>query len=399
MLTWRTVDARTGSTVEEFPGASVKSDIVQVIGRGESVTVEVPWPDRFPADRWRTATTPGRMVLVLEDETRIWWGGLITGREVSESLTLTASAPEQLLARAFVPDLSFTQVAQTKIMRVLGLNWLADNLHGRVEMGTSPVVRDRTYVGEDDKSRLDAMHDLMKVIGGPEFATRWEVRADGTVGLVCLTADRLGFKATADRPATVEIYPDEWSVDEQYGAGQGAPIVRASTTKEGTEGGEQEKVWAERSADDLLAAGWVPLEERFTPETGSVSPDVIGSYADGRLADLRGGTTVLTAKTRIENFPLHDGLHLGDDVIVTLQHPDLPRTGAPNLVRYAPGLSVLVGSVHNLRMSDAGLWTDEFGDPLHIVADARLLGWSLAPEGGEFAHATAVLDLEGVRWW
>lgn len=375
MLTWRSVDARTGQTVEEFPGARTRSDLCQIIGRGEPIEIELPWPDRIPP-RWSVATTPGRMVLICEDDTtgRIWWGGLITGRGYGSgpALTVSAAAPENLLERSFVPDRRFDAASQTAIMRWLGLDWLADHLHGRVEEAPSPVTRDRTYADLDDKARLDAMQDLMGVIGGPEFTTWWETRPDGTAGLVAATADRLGLKATADRPAEHELYPDEWSLDESYADGKGAPIVRASTTKEGTDGGEQEKVIAERRAQDLLDAGWVPLEHRFSPETGSVTLEVIGAYADGRLADIRDGTTVLACKLPIADFPA--AIHLGDDVSVVLRNSHMPQINF-----LAPG-------------------TPGADAPSEIIADARMLGWSMAPEDGELTHVTPVLELGTVRW-
>lgn len=363
MLAWRTVDARTGVTVEELPGAQLKSDLSQLIGRGAPVSVEVPWPDRMP-ERWRTATTPGRMVLVCEDERgRIWWGGLITERGYGSGpqLSLSAASPEDLLGRTYVPSKRWEQKSQTELLAWLGLDWLAAALYGRVEIGDSSTVRDRTYDDDSDKSRLDAMHDLMGVIGGPEFSTHWETLADGTVGLVAVAADRLGLAATPDRPVEHELYPDEWSLDESYAKDKGAPIVRASTTREGTDDGEQTKVIAEARAQDLLDAGWVPVEERFSPETGSVSQSVIQGYADGHLAAIREGTIALEVTMLLEDWP--DGLRLGDDVSVVLRQPDMGAEGA------------------------------------QIVVDARLLGWSMTATGSEVTHVTPVLDLKGVQPW
>lgn len=399
-VSWRTIDPVTGATVEELPGARVSSDLCQVIGRGEPVTVELPWPDRFP-ERWRVALTPGRMVLVCEDEGtgRIWWGGLITDLAFGNgpTLSVSASSPENLLARTYVPTLTYTQVAQTQIMAELGLDWLAIHLGGRVEVGASLHYRDRSYSNDDDKSRLDAMQDLMGVINGPEFTTWWEARGDGSAGLVAAAADRLGYRVTPDRGVEHEIYPEEWSLTRSYAAGKGAPIARAATTPEGTEEGEQAKIVAEARAEDLLAAGWVPLEERFSPETGSKNQNVIQQYADGRLAALRDGTEVLEVKLLVEDFPA--GIRLGDDIGVVLQNPDMPPNGSPNMVEYAPGLSMLVGSLAGLRRVDPGLWVDEWGQSVQIVADARVLGWALTSTEGELTHVTPVLDVRRIRWW
>lgn len=398
-LSWRTIDPKTGRTVEELPGAHLRSDLCQIIGRGEPVTIELPWPDRFP-ERWRVALTPGRMVLICEDEStgRIWWGGLVTEQAYGNgpTLSVTAAAPENLLARTFVPSRTWTQVPQTQIMADLGLSWLATHLGGRVEIGASVYSRDRSYKDEDDKSRLDAMQDLMGVINGCEFTTWWESRGDGTVGVVAAAADRLGYRVTPDRGVEHEIYPEEWSLTRSYAAGKGAPIVRASTTPEGTEDGQAEKITAEARASDLLAAGWVPLEERFSPETGSKNVEIIKQYADGRLADLREGTVALEVKLLVEDFPA--GIRLGDDISLILQNPDMPPNDSPNMVEYAPGLSMLVGSLTGLRQIDTGLWVDSWGQPVQIVADARILGWALSATDGEITHVTPVLDLKGIRW-
>lgn len=333
-LSWVAADARTGRVIEELPGARLTSSLQHHIGRGESVTLELPYPDRFPG-RWRTATEPGRTVVacIHDDTGAVWWGGLITARPRGSGpiLTLTASAPEQLLDRSFLPEKRFEQSPQTYILRWLGLDWLAAHLHGRVEQAESLIFRDRTYGLNEDKTRLSAMQDLMRVAGGPEFCTAWEMRADGTLGIVATGADRLGLKSGPDRAVDWSIAPDEWSLDDDYSSGKGATIVTASTMRDADPdaaddagGATQEKVSVTRTADDLLAAGWLPLEERFSPETGSVSEAVIAEYADGRLAALRGGTLSLSIRCLVDEFPLNSGVRLGDDIEVDLVNRDMP---------------------------------------------------------------------------
>lgn len=407
-LTFRTVDPTTGLTIEELPGARLNGGIVQVIGRGEPVTVEVPWPDDMP-DRWRAATDPGRQLLICEDEDRIWWGGLIIARSFGDGPTLTvqADAPEGLLARGFVPDLALKQQPQTEIMATLGLDWLTSFIHGRVEVGATAQVRDRNYKADDDKSRLDAMQDLMGVINGPEFTTRWE-KPSGVVELVCTTMDRIGLEATADEPPYVELYPDQWSYEESYADGKGAPIVRASKTTEGTaelaedgsqEQGGQEKISVEVRDQVLLDAGFAPLEHRFAPETGSVKEEVIREYAEGRLAAISRGTITVTARCLIEDFPLNGELHLGDDVSLVLGPNELPPQGSPTMAPYGPGLDMLAGSILDLVDIGDGLGLDAGRTPTQIIADARLLGWALESESNSFTHVTAVLELKAVRGW
>lgn len=367
-LSWLTADARHGRVIEELPGALLKSSLQAHIGRGESVTVELPLPDRFP-ERWRTATQPNRSLLAcIDDRTgAIWWAGLIVARKWGHgpSIEVTASAPEQLLERTYVPEKRFEQASQNEIMRWLGLDWLATYLHGRVEQAESLVFRDRAYGLNEDKTRLSAMQDLMKVIGGPEFCTSWEMLPDGTLGIVATAADRLGLKTGPDRVVDWSITPDEWTFDEDYSSGKGATVVTASTmrdadpdTADAAGAASQEKISVTRTADDLLAAGWLPLEERFSPETGSTSTAVIAGYADGRLAALRLGTRSLSIKCLIGDWPLNAGVRLGDDIEVDLTNPDMPA-----------------------------------GE--RLTATCRVLGWAVDVDGpsGEVTHVTPSLDL------
>lgn len=330
---WVAVEPATGAVIEELPGLRVTSSVPTMIGQSAgNVSVELPLTDRLPA-RWELATEPFRTVIVAAfddpDQTVLWAGTVINRRAGSGStIRLTMVDVPGWLGRRYVPDGTFTGTEQTAIMRWLGLDLLASRFHGQVDEIVTGVTLDRTYADTADKTRLDAMKDLMRVIDGPEWAVFWRWEASR---LVCVptVAQRLGRRSIDGQPAVVFDRLD-WDCSEDWTDGKGATIVTGVATREG-----DQRVQVTRSADDLIAAGYLEVEHRWTPDTGSTSETVIASYVDAKLAAIRRGTRTYDVAVVLADTDLVLGRDagLGDDVAFDLSNPDRPELGGSLLGR------------------------------------------------------------------
>ncbi len=325
MIRWAAYDARTGVPIEELPGLRVTSSISQIIGRGDQVTVSLPITDRLP-DRWRIATDPGRAVIagVIEQGDRVEdsvviWAGWVARRQYGDGpeIQLQLQPAEEWLARNFVPTSTYSQVSETAIMRGLGLDLLAAQFHGWVEEIPSARPRDRSYTADQDKTRLSAMQDLMRVIDGPEFATEWRIDSQGLLCLVGRTASRLGRRADPD--PSVLISRAAWSVTEDFSDGRGATIFTGVATREG-----DERVVVTRRADHLIDQGYLEVERRWQPDTGATASAVIASYVDAAYAAQQLGTTTYQIRVHLDDVLPGRDFGLGDDVAIDLANPDLP---------------------------------------------------------------------------
>lgn len=323
MIQWAAYDAKTGVCIEELPGLRITSSISQIIGRGDQVTASLPITDRLPA-RWDIATAPGRAVIagVVEQgnsvqDSVVLWGGYVARRQYGDDaeIQLQLQPPENWLARNYITTSTYSQVSETTIMRGLGLDLLAAQFHGWVEEVVSPTLRDRSYTTDQDKTRLSAMQDLMRVINGPEFSTSWVLDSQGRLCLVGHTAALLGRRANPD--PSVLLSRVSWSVSEDYSDGMGATIFTGVATREG-----DERVTATRRSD-LIDQGYLELERRWQPDTGATSQPVIASYVDAAFQSQQTGTTTYQLSVHLDQVLPGRDFGLGDDVAIDMANPDL----------------------------------------------------------------------------
>lgn len=328
MISWAAYDPRTGVCIEELPGLRITSSVSQIIGRGDQVTASLPLTDRLPA-RWGLATAPGRVVIagVIDpggdraSDASVLWAGWVSRRTFGSDaeIDLQLQPPEAWLARNYVPTLTYAQVADTTIMRGLGLDAVATAFHGTVTEQVSATLRDRTYTADQDKTRLSAMQDLMCVIGGPEFCLGWRLDDNGRLCLDARTAAKLGRRATDTSPPGVLISRAEWTATEDYGDGKGGTVFTGVATREGND-----RVTVTRTADTLLSAGYLQLERRWQPDTGATTSAAIAAYVDAALAGQQGGTLTYSISAHLDDIMPGRDFGLGDDVAIDLTNPDLP---------------------------------------------------------------------------
>lgn len=333
MIQWAAYDPATGVCIAELPGLRVTSSLSQIIGRGDPATVELPITDRLPTN-WATATTPNRTVIAAvidqggmsPQDSPVLWAGFVDRRAYGSGphIDLRLAPPEDWLDRAYIGTQTFEQVPDTTIMRGLGLDAVAAAFHGDVTVEAVGQVRDRTsYTSDQDKTRLTAMQELMAVIDGPEFVLGWRIDSQGRLCLTARTAPMLG-----RRTPTVLLSPVEWELVEDYSDGKGATIFTGVATREG-----DDRVTVTRYASALLAAGYLAVERRWSPDTGATSATVIAEYVEEARASQSEGTRIYTVAGRIEDVMPGRDLQPGDDIAVDLSNPDLPGTGGQMTMR------------------------------------------------------------------
>lgn len=324
MIHWAAYDPRTGVLIEELPGLRVTSSLSQIIGRGDSATVELPVTDRLP-DRWELATAPGRVVIAgivppphgaSPSDASVLWAGWPDRREYGDGpvIKLRLQPPEELLARNYVPNLFFTQVADTTIMRSIGLDFAAAQFHGDVTVEAVGKLRDRTeYLDDADKTRLTAMQELMAVRDGPEFALTWRIDSAGRLCLVARTAPMLG-----RRSASILVSRSAWASIEDYSEGKGATKFTGVSTRTG-----DTRVTSTYTASALIAGGYLQIERRWQPDTSATNPDTIASYVTAAYTAQQYGTQAYTVSMHLDDVVPSRDFGLGDDVSFDLRNPDL----------------------------------------------------------------------------
>ncbi|MFW6598113.1 hypothetical protein ACQBAU_16355 [Propionibacteriaceae bacterium Y2011] len=327
------------------------------------MSAELPVTELPP--RWDLATEPGRTVIVAtydDADQTVLWAGWVVSREGGSGPTIKLSIVDmyEWLDRApRYTDREFTGVEQTQIMRWLGLDLLAATFHGTVVETQTGILRQRTYLGDDDKTRLSAMQQLMSVIDGCEWMISWRWAADGTLVCEPTVAARLG-RATLPGHEPFLFSRPEWRTVQDYSSGRGATIVTGVATREG-----DERVQVTVTAQDLLDAGYLPVEYRWTPDTGSTSEELIGSYVAAKATAVRQGTDtyVLTLHLADTDIVLGRTIGLGDDVQADLANtalPELDRTVRSRLIGWVAEPDPVSGQITRIEPILFGL-SDEGG--------------------------------------
>ena len=327
MIVWAAYDRRTGRVIEELPGLKITSSLSQIIGRGDPVTAQLPVSDRL-TDQWGVATQPMRAVIAgvisgggLPSEDVVVWAGWVESRSYGSGpyITLKLQSPEEWLARNYVSAATYRNQPYTQIMRSLGLDAVAAQFHGVVEEVVSPYSGDRTYTADQDLTRLKAMQNLMRTQNGPEFALSWRMDDDSALCLVARTAPRVGRASSKSSPLSLLFSDIEWQYSEDCGDGRGATIFTGVATRTG-----DQRVTVTQRSNPLIDQGFLELERRWQPDTGSVSLAIIGDYVTAARLAQENGTSTYDVSIQLHRCVPNRDFQLGDDVAVDLANPDLP---------------------------------------------------------------------------
>lgn len=310
---------RTGRAITELPGAMVSGSISHIMGRSDSVTIKLPVCDRLPP-LWQVATQPLRAILAGVVEARgayyVVWAGWVEKRIFGsgDTIELGLQPAEGWLARNYIEAGEYRGLPYTTIARKIGLNRLAQEFSGHVEEDPGRVG-DRTYTNDQDMTCLTGLQNLMSSRAGCEFTTRWSIGERGNLEFTALVSDRLGSSSVRGVLAR-----GEWTRTEDYTDGKGATIFTGTANREG-----DERYMYTVQAEAYLGAGFLRVERRWSPDTGSKNPDIIQGYVDAAMDTQKDGTNSYAIEVLLEDcIPTRD-FEIGDIIDVELRNPNLPE--------------------------------------------------------------------------
>lgn len=328
---WVACKAKTGEVIVDLPNLTVDA-VRQTIGRYESVTAALPIDTEHAPDQWERAILDGGSWLVLLSETvdasgvvqaTPVWGGLVTVTQPDETdvVPITLSTLEAYLDRQYISSTkTYVQVGQNDIAADLIASFVDDAVGGipvRVQYATAGagVLRDRTYMDQDDKTVYSALIDLMNVVGGPEWYIGWEhLTAPERYTPVFYVGDRIGSAApvgmspsvTFDMPGPVKSV----QLTRDFSNGKGANVVMAYSSGQGTT--------RPQSAPQVFSDPHRPkYEYRWTPSTSILDTNTLVGWAQAKLADQQNGSKALVISA-VASDPACPKLgtewFLGDDI-------------------------------------------------------------------------------------
>ena len=310
---------RTGRAITELPGAMVSGSISHIMGRSDSVTIKLPVCDRLPP-LWQVATQPLRAILAGVVEARgayyVVWAGWVEKRIFGsgDTIELGLQPAEGWLARNYIGAGEYRELPYTTIARKIGLDRLAQEFSGRVEEGPGRTGN-RTYTNDQDMTCLVGLQNLMSSRAGCEFTTRWSIGEYGNLEFAALVSDRLGSPSVRSVLAR-----GSWARTEDYTDGKGATIFTGTATREG-----DERYMYTVQAEAYLGAGFLRVERRWSPDTGSKNPDIIRGYVDAAMDTQKDGTNSYVIEVLLEDcIPTRD-FEIGDTIDVELRNPNLPE--------------------------------------------------------------------------
>lgn len=337
MITWLGCDLVTGEIIEELPDLRPSGPLRSLLGAYSSTTFILPIPlggNGAPPRDWVAATEPGRTMIVAVLADRPVWAGIVLVRSGGTEATveLGCATLEAYLDRRYVGDHDWESADDIAVIAA-GLAADANDVEGIglvVDAPATGVLRDRTYLDQDDKTVYSALRELMGVEGGPEWtiALDWTDSTHTAVAKILRVRRRIGHSGT---PAAVFDASSEarYTFREDYSSGSGANHVVATSSGEGEDRPQSDPARAE----ELIAAGWPRWEHRYSPSSSITEQETLDAHAAAALAVMARGSRILTITARFDAYPvLGTDWGIGDDIGYELtghRHP----TGLTGIAR------------------------------------------------------------------
>lgn len=335
VLDWYGCDLRSGEIVEELRAVSTSQALSRKLGASTTSSLSLALDGAPPS--WRAATMQGRTMLVAVDRLtgQPITAGIVTTRAggTASTVTLGIASPEAYFDRRYTGTYAGVGQDQAAIVAATGAVVLVDGPPFVFDAPATGVTQDYSVDDGDDRTVLSVWQELMAASGGPEWTVdvQWNasrngfilpvrVRAAGGIGTVTTAPE-----AVFDLPGCIS----EYVFTESYEDGKGADQVTAYGDGEGS-GRLRSDV---HTADDLIAAGYVLWEYRYTPASATTDPVALNAGAAGSLAAMATGantwdvTAVASHAPRVgRDFTLGDSV--GVQIIRSPRHPDGASTVA-----------------------------------------------------------------------
>ena len=365
-------ELKSGVLIDEYPLeiSQALSRRLKTYGAGE---FQLPVLGLNEAQRraWAEDIVPWRVLIVVcDDNDRIMWSGIPTGRSTDESpvVRFPCVTVEKYLDRRYMGDAEFEQEDQTaSIARTLAESVGDDVVGIGLEYDTPPsgVLRDRAYFNDEDARVLARLQQLSNVINGFEWTidVEWTDDERSRVRKVFRTGyPRMGyvtnepehvFSVVSGVPGPVSAFSHE----SQWGDGDAATLVQAVGDGQG-----EDKPYSAPMIDSAReAAGWPRLEERQSKQ-GVIEEDELETHVRGMAETYFGGQSVISFDALVSQWPSPADVSLGDSARLDIETDQLTISEvwrivgysiSPDVGRWTPVIA-RVGDTEGLEDDDAG---------------------------------------------
>jgi hypothetical protein len=357
-LSWTLHDLRSGDLVEELP-LTVNGTVDKIVGESSSLGVTLAIRDEKCPENWATLIDPMRAMFVLWDGPYPLQGYYLAGDGAGKpTATFALTSLEGLLNETYCRTHDFYEGEHDETLAAVTL--LADvvtstapgGYNFEVDATLTGRTADHSYSFEEEQTVGDAIAELSKTQGGPEWTVR--VRsADDTNRRVIKTivvGPRIGADALSVVVENGHLAQDGYRTRTgSYSRGGRATYVIAT----GDGSGGERSMSAAHVDGDALDAGVIQWEVRL-PTTGVV---------DDSQLDRIGYAGLLRRRKGVRTWEM--------ELAIT--------AGAPR-----PGSDFNAGDRITI---DSGPLPD---DPSVWRGPARVIGWRAKVEGRDFTTVSPV---------
>lgn len=327
-IQWEACDPSTGEVIEVLPGVCLESSLPNYVGRGDKVSLSMPAVKR--PTRWQLATEPNRVVLVARyddaDQT-VLWAGPASSMQCGSAALIKFSAvsvddwlDQQYTGTVFDGPYSVIDRDRALILADM-LAPIAAEFNGTINVTPCGTSQSLTVTDAEDKTCADVVKTMMQL--GLEYKVEWGWD-HGALKSVITVGPRIG----AYR-GQVLLSNIEWELTKDASKGKGATIVTTTATNSG-----KIRNQATAKATELLAAGYLPTEHRYSPDSGTQSTDFLAENAAAKLSQIKTGTSSLSMTFHPDSpYLIGRDLQLGDSFEVDLANPDIPEIAQSRTVR------------------------------------------------------------------
>ncbi|KXK63347.1 hypothetical protein AWW66_03270 [Micromonospora rosaria] len=326
LVEWYGCDLISGRIIMELP--HMTGTVSRVLGAYTSSSLTMPIPIAGPGAVGPAAfgaTQPGTsMIVCVANDVPVWAGAVLVRRGGTDgTLSLGCVSLEGYLDRRYVTDHSWIQRDEVSVIAAgLARDATTEGIGLYIDATPSGVLRDRTYVDQDDATVYSRLRELMAVQSGPEFTVDvvWGDETRTWFAKVLRIAPRIGVASTTPRAVWTSIgEPDtQYTLTEDYSDGKGANHLLATSSGEGQDRPQS-------AVHRLINPGWPRWERRWSPGSSISERSTLDAHARAELRQLANGATTVELDARVNAFPrIGVDVQLGDDAgadLVGHRHP------------------------------------------------------------------------------
>jgi hypothetical protein len=357
-LAWTLHDLKSGDLVEELP-LTINGTVEKTIGESSSLGVTLAIRSQACPSNWATLIDPMRAMFVLSDGDHpvqaYYLGGDTAGTPTPTfSLTSLEGMLNETYCRThdFVEDQDDEAVAAATLLSDVVTSTGPGGYGFEIDVTPTGKTADHFYAFEEEQTVGDAIADLAKTHGGPEWTVRlrWADVTKRRIIKTIVVGPRIG----ADAPSVVveNIHLAQGGLRTRTGTySRGSRATYVIATGDGS--GAERSMSAAHVDADALDAGAVQWEVRL-------------------------GTTGVTDDTQLDDIA-YAGMLRRRRGVRTWEMELAISAGAPR-----PGRDFDAGD----RISiDSGPMPD---DPAEWHGPARVIGWRMQIAGREFSTVSPV---------